>query len=1061
MTRYVSLSAGAVLAVLLTVLAASAVPVSAANTSIQASADYVVGDDHSSASELSNGSLTNADVERSGEAGFVGHDTYRSSAVARWALDSGSGTTVYDHVGGHDGSFVGSPTWVSGAQGQALEFDGDDAVNAGPSPNVTGAITVTAWVNQSYPQGPGTNIISSGYDGSNTGYQIRYINTTGDSTADLQVGSYDGTGHRASVNGNDLPSGRFHVAGVYRPSTGQWSVYINGEDVTDVRTGNGTGAISDSEDLTIGATSSTGTIQGEFNGVIDDPRIYSEDLSPGLIQRLASHPGAKLTPQAVDRWGVDAGSGSVAYGDAGHDGTITNAAWSDGRVGSALTFNGDGYVDMGDPSDLEGFGDSVTVSTWVKIDDTSKTQTIVGKDRIYSLDLYNGHFRFLTGQGSWGSDAVVSSVSPVEGEWYHVRAVYNGSEKRLYVNGELNGSTSASGNLGTNSLPFAIGAYYTGASWDSHLNGSVDEVRVYDTAVSESLSRYPAAGVSETSSYESSAMQVSSVEEAWTDVELQNATATITWRTTDGTVLNQTTVSSSGNYSATWSGTYQADKEVVVDFEATHPNHTARLHDDGILFTPHAPQANNLSPADGAELTDESVEFTADISDEDLSTAQGDSVEARLFVDGEQVGSETVTSNQTISVNHEIIEGGTHEYYWELEDEYGQSTTTDTFTLNTPSELDIYNITSGQNETPKLVDNASIEVRMYQNGTIYERTAENGTVDLSDISPAEPFVAVVDAPGYYSRRIFVESLYDRQRVYLLPDNRTSVDVIFNLQEYTGKYPQDDTILQVQRAINGSWETALGDYFGANAQFPATLEYNTRYRLRLVNIESGDSRLLGSFTPITSSTQNVVVAPSGDVNVTSLDAVWELMETKSMPATSVPFNASLQTGDADIQSWNVTVNYVANNTTQQLYHANSSTESGQTVGTELNLSERAGGEVHVVASYEVEDGTVQTFTRSYRVSEYFANENALIPSLTQFVSLVPEGNQPAFTTFLAMMMTVLVTSGVMYTTPMSTEVAGMLAWLLIAGFAIIGWVSYEMVFVAGVGAGSLVYLRRPI
>ncbi|MCG1002860.1 MULTISPECIES: hypothetical protein [Halobacterium] len=557
---------------------------------------------------------------------------------------------------------------------------------------------------------------------------------------------------------------------------------------------------------------------------------------------------------------------------------------------------------------------------------------------------------------------------------------------------------------------------------------------------------------------------VSNAEEAAINVTaFSNVSVEATVQTDGGTVLNQSSLSGTGNQTLALAETSSDELETVLDVSVTGSNPEFSVGDESILFTNHQPQVSNLSPADGAELTDESVEFTADISDEDFQTAQGDSVEARLFVDGEQVGSQTVTSNQTVSVTHNITQGGAHEYYWELQDEYGSGVdvTTDTFTLNTPSELDIYNITSAQTETPELVDNASVEVRMYQGNTIYERTAENGTVDLSGISPAEPFVAVVDAPGYYSRRIFVESQYDRQRVYLLPDNRTRVDVIFNLQEYTGKYPQDDTILQVQRAINGSWETALGDYFGANAQFPATLEYNTRYRLRLVNIESGESRLLGSFTPITSSTQNVVVAPSGDVNVTSLDAVWELMETKSMPATSVPFNASLQTGNADIQSWNVTVSYVENGTTQQLYHANSSTASSQTVETELNLSEKAGGEVHVVASYKVEGGTVQTFTRSYRVSEYFANGNALIPSLTQFVSLVPEGNQPAFTTFLAMMLTVLVTSGVMYTTPMSTEIAGMLAWLLIAGFAIIGWVSYEMVFVAGVAAGSLVYLRRPI
>ena len=70
--------------------------------------------------------------------------------VGSWAFDEGSGTTAADSSGfGNDGSFLGSPQWVSGASGSALEFGGtgDRVIVADdPSLDMTDEITIAAWL---------------------------------------------------------------------------------------------------------------------------------------------------------------------------------------------------------------------------------------------------------------------------------------------------------------------------------------------------------------------------------------------------------------------------------------------------------------------------------------------------------------------------------------------------------------------------------------------------------------------------------------------------------------------------------------------------------------------------------------------------------------------------------------------------------------------------------------------------------------------------------------------------------------------------------------------------
>ena len=69
--------------------------------------------------------------------------------VGHWTLDEGAGSVVHDGgPGGNDGTFVGSPQWIPGVVGTALDFDGGSYVDCGNDEtlNVTGPFSAAIWI---------------------------------------------------------------------------------------------------------------------------------------------------------------------------------------------------------------------------------------------------------------------------------------------------------------------------------------------------------------------------------------------------------------------------------------------------------------------------------------------------------------------------------------------------------------------------------------------------------------------------------------------------------------------------------------------------------------------------------------------------------------------------------------------------------------------------------------------------------------------------------------------------------------------------------------------------
>jgi len=193
----------------------------------------------------------------------------------------------------------------------------------------------------------------------------------------------------------------------------------------------------------------------------------------------------------VGYWKLDEVTGSSASDSSGYnnDGTLYNGpTWVDGKFGKALSFDGvDDYVNVPHSTSLD--VDVITVAAWVKGTFGSDYRDIIGKsfsgaDRAWALCINNGKVDWnVASQGSavWDLVAHLGTAIINDNKWHFVVAVYDGVRGYVYVDGALDSSGGSAGVIGKNTLYLGVGRYYGG----EYLNGIIDEVRIYNRALSE------------------------------------------------------------------------------------------------------------------------------------------------------------------------------------------------------------------------------------------------------------------------------------------------------------------------------------------------------------------------------------------------------------------------------------------------------------------------------------------------------------------------------------------------------------------------------------------------
>ncbi|MFC8731349.1 LamG-like jellyroll fold domain-containing protein [Luteimicrobium sp. NPDC057192] len=203
--------------------------------------------------------------------------------------------------------------------------------------------------------------------------------------------------------------------------------------------------------------------------------------------RVAFPPGHE---DPVGTWSLDEGSGTVAHDAvAGHDATLTGGAtWTSGRdaaAGAALQLSGSGQAAQTTGPVLDTAG-SFTAGAWVRLDRLRSWATAVSQDGTVSSGFYlqysqaDNRFAFSTSEGRALADAV-----PETGRWYHLVGVHDADQGTytLYVDGVPQAKVWAQPAGDPAAGRFAIGRGFSGGGPSDFWPGAVDEVAVWDRAL--------------------------------------------------------------------------------------------------------------------------------------------------------------------------------------------------------------------------------------------------------------------------------------------------------------------------------------------------------------------------------------------------------------------------------------------------------------------------------------------------------------------------------------------------------------------------------------------------
>ena len=207
-------------------------------------------------------------------------------------------------------------------------------------------------------------------------------------------------------------------------------------------------------------------------------------------------------------WPGDGGANDIAGTNNGAlEGGAT--ATTPGVVGTAFLFDGtNGYVSIPDSPELHPA--NLTIEAWVRCDllDTPSPPGISYPGQQYIIFHQNDEEygfegfdlakdrepRFTGTNDTWcfeltsveGDNVYVESVTTVQTNvWYHLAGVRGTNYIQLYVNGQLEAQTSIDFPTGYGNYPFYFAT--TGQSyWDHKFGGALDEVALYDRALSAS-----------------------------------------------------------------------------------------------------------------------------------------------------------------------------------------------------------------------------------------------------------------------------------------------------------------------------------------------------------------------------------------------------------------------------------------------------------------------------------------------------------------------------------------------------------------------------------------------
>jgi hypothetical protein len=392
-----------------------------------------------------------------------------------------------------------SPTaaYSTSVIGGSAYFDGSgDYLDLSSTITLSGDFTVEAWVYQTGDWGSGLYSILF-YGNNNT--QFTFDNANGGGTSRGTVGLYNGTGILSATTAIKRNTWN-HVAWTRSGST--VTIYVNG---TNVASGSAPGTTQVSR---IGSYTSSYEYRGFVTSarVVNGVSVYTGNFTPPSLAPLtvAGATSAASYPSTININTTFAASSTQLLMNFDNSAIFDNAMMNDlETVGNAQIsttqskFGGSSIYIPADTSTVKtkpndnkfAFNTGAwTVEGWFYVSSASPNGWLfVASQDPYTSDA--GSFGWGIGYNIGGTNSKFtltinnagSQLGPTStntfatATWYHVAGTYDGSTLRLFVNGNLEGSTSGSYNITPSGLNVFVGWAPIGGV---RISGYFDDLRI-------------------------------------------------------------------------------------------------------------------------------------------------------------------------------------------------------------------------------------------------------------------------------------------------------------------------------------------------------------------------------------------------------------------------------------------------------------------------------------------------------------------------------------------------------------------------------------------------------
>lgn len=430
---------------------------------------------------------------------------------------------------------------------RVLSLDGQgDCMRVADSQSLqsfTDAITIEVWLKASsfYAEDGSVNsIIRKNVIPGAENFLLRFRNMDGSPCVQMGLGEIGTLGAPSEFALNKW----HHVAGTYDGRT--ITVLVNGLAIAS-QSASGRLRI-DPSDLYAGKGDPTFSSGEYFHGEFDEIRIWSVARSQEQIRAALNAPLTGKEAGLLAYWNFDDGTAKDLSGH-GNDGLLSgdariaesprtasvaaqegqanklvawwkfendpndsaganhgtvhgNPQYADGKVGRAISFDGDDYVDLGKPDSLNFGAGDWTISAWIKTTQSGTEPANRGTIFANGGDEAGGiRYAFAVNEEYLGTIVLTTDndtykvqafgkTAVNDGNWHHVAGMRNADQLRVYVDGALDGGVSLPAGYDLSGV--SQHNAYIGAITDHRDNslfkyfvGLIDEVCIFGGAIDD------------------------------------------------------------------------------------------------------------------------------------------------------------------------------------------------------------------------------------------------------------------------------------------------------------------------------------------------------------------------------------------------------------------------------------------------------------------------------------------------------------------------------------------------------------------------------------------------